>query len=135
MEETTTSSLRIRARRIVRGVPGAGADVLEDGAALIDDGRVVAVDSAARLQQASAAETLDGAVLLPGFVDLHMHGYGGHAFGGSPGHAAEAAKRLAQTGVTTCFAAIGAGSTGDEVQTLLAPAAAAVGIETGGARI
>lgn len=134
-EGQATRSLLIRARRIVRGVPGAGADVLHDGAVLVDDGRVVAVDRAARLAQASAAETLDGAVLLPGFVDLHVHGFGGHAFGGRPYDAAEAARLLAQTGVTTCFAAIGAGGAGSEIQDVVLPAAAAVGVEPGGARV
>lgn len=51
--------------------------VLNDGAVRIADGRIVSVGPAG---PAAAAERvdLDGCWLVPGFIDLHMHGGGGH---------------------------------------------------------
>src|SRR5919112_3000775 len=62
------------------------AGVLADGEGRIADGRIVSVGPAAALAaavggQAPAQEErldLGGCWLLPGFLDLHMHGGGGH---------------------------------------------------------
>jgi cytosine/adenosine deaminase-related metal-dependent hydrolase len=51
-------------------------EVIRDGAVAIDDGEVAAVGSAAELEETfEATETVDagGGVVLPGFVDAHVH--------------------------------------------------------------
>jgi N-acetylglucosamine-6-phosphate deacetylase len=59
--------------------------VLEDGWVLVEGSRITEVGSG-RLPAhgASSAVDLDGRWLLPGFVDLHMHGGGGHDVTTSP---------------------------------------------------
>ena len=54
-----------------------------DGGVLVDGGLVVGVvDGGAPSPAAAAAETIDlaGAFVLPGFIDLHVHGGGGATF-------------------------------------------------------
>ena len=111
------------------------AGVLADGAVYAVEGRIAAVNHAVRLPVDAAAEVLHGAVLLPGFVDLHVHGYGGHGFGSGPEEAREAARKVAATGVTTCYAGLGAGPGLAAIAASVAGAAAVVGADTGGARL
>jgi N-acetylglucosamine-6-phosphate deacetylase len=54
--------------------------VLDPGWVAVGDGRIRAVGSGGR----PAGADLGGAWLLPGFVDLHMHGGGGHDVTASP---------------------------------------------------
>ncbi|MGC1268042.1 MAG: imidazolonepropionase, partial [Candidatus Acidiferrum sp.] len=70
--------LTLRGRGPRRGSALANLGVIKDGALLVREGRITAVDSRAkieRLPEAAAAEKLDlgGRVVLPGFVDSHTH--------------------------------------------------------------
>ncbi|MGB6497517.1 MAG: imidazolonepropionase [Candidatus Acidiferrum sp.] len=70
--------MTLRGRGPRRGSALANLGVIKDGALLVREGRITAVDSRAkieRLPEASAAEKLDlgGRVVLPGFVDSHTH--------------------------------------------------------------
>ncbi|MGB7844136.1 MAG: imidazolonepropionase [Candidatus Acidiferrum sp.] len=61
-----------------RGTSLSKLDILEDGAVLVREGKIVAVGSRSRLESrkdAKRAEKLDvgGRVVLPGFVDSHTH--------------------------------------------------------------
>lgn len=56
-------------------------DVLDPGWVDVQHGAIAAVGSG---RPHSAAEDLGGAWLLPGFIDLHMHGGGGHDASLSP---------------------------------------------------
>jgi len=57
----------------------SAAGVINDGFVEIEDGRIVAVGSGAAVARVATDITdLDGGWLLPGFIDLHMHGGGGH---------------------------------------------------------
>jgi cytosine/adenosine deaminase-related metal-dependent hydrolase len=49
--------------------------VLKHGAVAVDDGRIVRVDEASALADATAAKTIDagGKVVMPGFVNAHTH--------------------------------------------------------------
>lgn len=107
--------------------------VIADGAVRIERGRIGAVDRAARLP--SDGETLNGAVLMPGFIDLHMHGYGGHGFQNGPREAREAVRQVARTGLTTCYAGLGAGPSIGAIAQTVAGVAEVVDTETGGARL
>ncbi|MGB6462338.1 MAG: imidazolonepropionase [Candidatus Acidiferrum sp.] len=70
--------LTLRGRGPRRGTALANLGIIKDGALLVREGRITAVDSRAkieRLPEAAAAEKLDlgGRVVLPGFVDSHTH--------------------------------------------------------------
>lgn len=120
--------LLIRAERLV--TPDG---VIEQGAVRVEGGRIAAVDRAERLPE--GGETLDGAILLPGFVDLHWHGFGGHGLQSGPDEVREAVRQVARTGVTTCYAGLGAGPSIEAIARTVAGAAAVVGTDTGGARL
>src|SRR5687767_8314480 len=109
----------IHAARVV--TPGG---VITPGLVRIEGGTIAAVEHAAALTTAGA--TLAGAVLMPGFIDLHTHGYGGHGFEQGASETREAARLVARTGVTTCYAALGAGAS---------TAVIAAETDTGGARL
>ena len=120
----------IRAARVVtrRGV-------IERGAVRLSGGRIAAVDHAVHIPAVEGERALEGAVLMPGFIDLHWHGYGGHALGSGPEETREAVRRVAETGVTTCYAGLGAGPSIEAIARAVAGAAAVVGEDTGGARL
>lgn len=120
--------LTIRAGRVV-----TPAGILADGAVRCEGDRIAAVDQAARLP--AVGEALAGDVLLPGFIDLHMHGYGGFGFQTGADDTREAIRLVARTGVTTCWAGLGAGPSIGAIARTVAGAAAVVGTETGGARL
>src|SRR5215475_11948165 len=69
-------------------------ELLVDAVAVVDDevvpdawiaiaaGRIQAVGSGATAPPSAGLRTsLHGATVLPGFIDIHLHGGGGHAFG------------------------------------------------------
>jgi N-acetylglucosamine-6-phosphate deacetylase len=66
-------------RRVVRGNVVLPDRVLEAGAVEIEEGRIVGVGPAAPAPQAAEIDAGDGYV-LPGFVDLHVHGGAGADF-------------------------------------------------------
>lgn len=123
-------SLLIEAARLV-----TPAGVLEPGHLRVEGGRIVAVERGAPPAGYGDARVLRGAVLMPGFIDLHVHGYGGASFGGGEAEARMAAQRVAQTGVTTCYAGLGAGPSIAAIAETVAGAAAVVDTRTGGARL
>ncbi len=111
--------------------------VLRDAAVLVRDGRVAAIDRAERLPPAAApdAQALTGAVLMPGFIDLHWHGYGGHRLDAGPEAVRAAVRAVAASGVTTVYAGLGAGPSLDAIAGTVTGAAAVVDTDTGGARL
>ena len=76
----------------------SGRLVLEDrvagGRITIDDGRITVID----LDDEPA---VDGPFLAPGFVDVHVHGWGGHDAMGDPAALEGMARRLLRRGVTS----------------------------------
>lgn len=107
--------------------------VIEPGVVRIEDGTIAAVEHADGRSTGDA--TLSGDVLMPGFIDLHMHGYGGHGFHRGQDDAREAVRRVATSGVTTCYAALGAGGSSAAIVAAVATVAEVVETDTGGARL
>jgi N-acetylglucosamine-6-phosphate deacetylase len=120
--------LVIHASRVV--TPGG---VIEPGMVRIEAGTISAVEHSER--RPSDEVTLSGAVLMPGFIDLHMHGYGGHGFQHGPEDAREAVQLVARTGVATCYAALGAGESIASIAANVTEIAKVVEADTSGARL
>ena len=97
-------------------------EVLQDAWVLVEDGCITDVGGADRPPPRAACRTsVKGAAVLPGFVDIHVHGGGGHSFGGDTA-STEAVARFHALAGTTCMLAGLATSPGpgllDEVKRL-----------------
>ncbi|MEO9256448.1 MAG: amidohydrolase family protein, partial [Tepidiformaceae bacterium] len=120
---------------ILAGRAATASGVIENATVLVEGDRIAAVDHAERLAIPDGANVLRCDVLLPGFIDLHVHGGGGHSFGESADAARKVAQSMTSAGVTTCYAGLGAGPTLSAIAETVSEAAAAVLTDTGGARI
>jgi N-acetylglucosamine-6-phosphate deacetylase len=84
---TSESSHSLRGRLIL-------ADRVADGRLTIEDGRIAAVDF-------DDGPATDGPYLAPGFVDVHVHGWGGHDAMGERAALDGMARGLLRRGVTS----------------------------------
>jgi len=90
---------------------GDAGGTIDDGAVLVEDGRIVAVGTGAQLAAEAATARVDfgpGTTLVPGLIDCHVHLSGTRAYGHESGHAAlrtaravEDLRRLVQAGYTS----------------------------------
>jgi N-acetylglucosamine-6-phosphate deacetylase len=123
--------LVIRADKVV-----TPSGVIENGVVSVEHGRVRTVDAAERLIPDSTVQTptplLSAAILMPGFIDLHVHGFAGFALGGGADAASEASRLVAGTGVTTWYAGLGHGATLEDIERSVREAASVAGTRTGG---
>jgi N-acetylglucosamine-6-phosphate deacetylase len=71
-------------------------DRVEDGRITVEDGRITAVESAGR----DAAADVGAPYLAPGFVDVHVHGGGGHDAMGDAAALTGMSRHLLRHGVT-----------------------------------
>ncbi|MDQ3168874.1 MAG: N-acetylglucosamine-6-phosphate deacetylase [Acidobacteriota bacterium] len=77
--------------------------VLSPATIVIDDGIIVAIEPGARAREANAGALhvdLTGHLIVPGFVDVHVHGVEGHDVLDGPGAVRAVAERLPRWGVT-----------------------------------
>ena len=77
--------------------------VLSPATILIDDGIIVGIEPGARARDVSAGELhvdLTGHIVVPGFIDVHVHGVAGHDVLDGPGAVRAVAERLPRWGVT-----------------------------------
>jgi N-acetylglucosamine-6-phosphate deacetylase len=77
--------------------------VLSPATVLIDDGVIVGIEAGARARDVSAGELhvdLAGHLIVPGFIDVHVHGVEGHDVLDGPGAVRAVAERLPRWGVT-----------------------------------
>jgi N-acetylglucosamine-6-phosphate deacetylase len=67
-------------KAIVNGTVYTPDQVLAPGTVLIEGGRITAVEAAGTLAVPPEAEVIDaeGRAVVPGFIDIHMHGLMGH---------------------------------------------------------
>lgn len=84
----------------------AGADlvlpdrILEGGSLLIDGGRIAGVEPRAVRPAAADVRTLAGHIIVPGFIDVHVHGVAGIDVLDAPDAVARVAAHLPRYGVT-----------------------------------
>lgn len=74
--------------------------IVSDGTILIEGSRIVAVESRRVRPDARTIVHADGCYVVPGFVDVHVHGVDGFDTLDGPGSVAAIAARLPQYGVT-----------------------------------
>ncbi len=74
--------------------------VLDDATVVIDAGRIVEVRELTGRGRPAAAESLHGCYLVPGFIDLHVHGVAGVDALGGEAAVAQMARALPPFGVT-----------------------------------
>ena len=77
--------------------------VLSPATIVIDDGIIVAIEPGARAREANAGALhvdLTGHLIVPGFVDVHVHGVERHDVLDGPGAVRAVAERLPRWGVT-----------------------------------
>lgn len=104
---------------IVAGTVLTPLDALSNAAVLVEDGHIVSVGP--RDGFTGAARTLDfpGAILAPGFIDIHIHGAAGHdSMDLSPEGAVEVGRFLARHGVTSYYPTTITASEDDTLQAL-----------------
>ncbi|MGB2579973.1 N-acetylglucosamine-6-phosphate deacetylase [Elusimicrobium simillimum] len=94
-------------------------DTVRDGAVLIKNGRIERVITEGNLPQAEHVYDASGAYLAPGFVDVHIHGTGGH---GTEDMTAQSlldmSLTLAGLGVTSFFPTLYPGSKAEMIKNL-----------------
>jgi N-acetylglucosamine-6-phosphate deacetylase len=122
-----SGALQLFAERVV-----TPEGVLAPGLVRVEEGRIAAVEHAAH--PVVAGESLTGALLLPGFIDLHWHGAGGRDLRDAE-ETRQALRQAAHGGVTTCYAGPGGGASLEAIARAVAGLAAVVNMETGGARL
>lgn len=94
--------LLLRAARLL-----TPAKEIRDGALLVEDGKVLAAGARKELSLPAGAVEIDlgNQVIIPGFVDLHIHGAGGHdVMEASSESLAAVTKMAARHGTTTMLA-------------------------------
>jgi N-acetylglucosamine-6-phosphate deacetylase len=111
----------LRAARLL-----TGAEELVDAVVEVADGRVVYAGPYRPGVDEGAIDPGD-AVVLPGFIDLHVHGNGGAWWGQSEESDRAIAMRMAAGGTTSCLASLGGRRTFDEMLETIAVAAKAAG--------
>jgi N-acetylglucosamine-6-phosphate deacetylase len=121
------NDLLLRAEAVV-----ARDGTLHDAAVRVRDGRIAEVG--ASLPPEDGEQTLTGALLLPGFVDLHWHGAGGFGLARAE-DVRGALQHAAAAGVTTAYAGLGHGRSFEEIEASVRAAASVVGTEAEGARL
>jgi len=92
--------IAIRAGRILTPLKS-----ISPGTILIEGEKIMAVDQSAEVAIPEDATVIDATdkVVVPGFIDTHVHGREGHRFGESPEIAARLCKSIVGTGVTSCL--------------------------------
>jgi N-acetylglucosamine-6-phosphate deacetylase len=114
--------------------------VLEHASLLLDGRRIVSIEPGAVAEIAGATRVdLTGAIVVPGFVDVHVHGVEGHDVLDGPAAVREVARRLPRYGVTAfCPTSIACSPAALEqllVETGAAQDAAATGASGSSARV
>lgn len=117
------SSICIQAGKVV-----ASQRTLVDGAVTIADGRITAVGELSSTDSGARRLEYPDGILLPGFIDLHVHGANGQRFDTAsvaPAGIAHVSEYLAATG-TTCFLATVAAASKDILHCAVAAIATAI---------
>jgi len=93
---------------VLTGATLAGPERVEEGlAVVVSEGRIAAIVPDKEVPRSARIVALDGCVVLPGLIDLHVHGGGGRSFDeADPAAQQEVLRFHARHGVTTLQASL-----------------------------
>ncbi len=109
--------------------------ILTNTSLIIDKGRIAAIESARGTPPEASVINIQESYVVPGFVDVHVHGIEGHDTLDGAGTIAEIAKRLPRYGVTAFCPTTVACAPADLEVTLRQIADARIGRTPGAARV
>jgi N-acetylglucosamine-6-phosphate deacetylase len=109
--------------------------ILTNASLIIDTGRIAAIESARGTPPEASVVNIQECYVVPGFVDVHVHGIEGHDTLDGAGAIAEIAQRLPRYGVTAFCPTTVACAPADLEVTLRQIAEARVGRTPGAARV
>lgn len=93
------------------------SEVLHDAWILVEDGRVTDLGGADSLPPRAVPRTsVRGAAVLPGFVDIHVHGGGGHSFGSDSATTEAVARFHAHAGTTSLLAGLATSPVAEQLE-------------------
>jgi len=126
---------RSSTKLVVRGATVVLPDrTIPNGAILVEDGHISSIQDSAREFSGAGVLDLEGMTILPGFIDVHIHGaVGVDVIEASPAGLQEVAVYLASQGVTGWLPTLVPGS--DENYASVAAAVSQVLHESKGARV
>ena len=108
---------------LFRGTVVRPDGLLEDGAVLCTGGRIAAVGAGTEVETPPGALEIEGALVAPGFVDIHVHGGDGADFmDGTLDAVLTATRAHARHGTTTIFPTTTTGSP-EQLEAMLAACA------------
>jgi N-acetylglucosamine-6-phosphate deacetylase len=97
---------------------------IESGFVLIENGRIVSLGKLTEVEIPAEAELIDAGnrMIVPGFIDTHVHGRDGHLFGEDPESTANLCRTITLSGTTSLLPTLGSWSGGekniDEIRTV-----------------
>jgi len=109
--------------------------ILTNASLIIDQGRIAAIENARGTPPEASVVNIQECYVVPGFVDVHVHGIEGHDTLDGAGAIAEIAQRLPRYGVTAFCPTTVACAPADLEVTLRQIAEARVGRTPGAARV
>ena len=71
------------------------------GSVILSDGRIAAIEVGAVAPEGATIIDVSGSVIVPGFIDVHVHGVEGHDTLDGGNVVAEIARKLPRYGVTS----------------------------------
>jgi len=107
------------------------------GTILVKGERIAAVGLSAEVPIPAGATVIDAGdkVIVPGFIDTHVHGRDGHLFGEDPESTAQLCRSIVSTGTTSLLPTLGAQPTLNEILDRIGVVRQVMARDTGGAEI
>jgi N-acetylglucosamine-6-phosphate deacetylase len=132
MEVCVENIIAIQAGRVLTPLKSIAPGII-----LIEGEKIAAVGQSAEVPIPAGATVIDATdkVVIPGFVDTHIHGRDGHRFGEDPETTAQLCRSIVSTGVTGLLPTLGAQPTFREILKQIGVVRQVMMQGTGGAEI